>query len=943
MPSPLLLIRHRHQRRTSLSRRLDHQARRLALGGIFLLVACLAGATLVLALAYADTVHDLPSIEQLPLLLNPSDGSLLEPTRLYDRTGQHLLLTLAPENARRPYLPYNQIPSVLVNAVIAVADPQFWEHNGYTLNGWRDPLLHPTLAQQLAADLLLWNEPPSVRRAIRERILAAQITARYGRAQVLEWYLNSAYFGNQAWGVESAARLYLGKSASQVNVSEAALLAALTRAPALNPFDAPQAAENERVQVLQTMALLGMVDPAAALTPPPVYAAPPAAVSDGETLAPAFLNLTLAQLNQRFAQERVARGGVNVFTTLDYALQQQAVCTLQTLLQQATGNHQEIRAHDGSPCLAARFLPSLPPGFSAPRVTASALILDPRAGQVLAIVGDSSHDNTGDYLLAHPAGTLLTPFLYLTAFTRGFGPASLAWDIPGEVANFDGNYHGPVRLRLALVNDYLPPAAVLLEQMGLPEVQRVATSFGLEFSPAADFFSDTIFLSPYQIASAYAVFANQGMSTGQRLTGEAVTPVLVWRILGVDHAIWADWSTPDSRPVVSPPLAYLVNHVLSDDSARRMPATLTNAFALGRPLAVKVGRPFQTNGIWIVGYTPQRLIVVWVETQGEAQPSASGETDAALTLGAGLWRALMQYALQDLPAESWAAPAGIVQREVCDPSGMLPSPACPNVVPEIFLSGNEPQQEDTLYQALAINRESGLLATVFTPPELVEERVYLMIPPQARAWAEAAGIPAPPTAYDTITLPPVNPDVHITSPTLFADGRGTIPIVGSATGDDFAFYRLEYGSGLNPARWIRIGNDVSTPVREGLLAEWDTRDLNGLYILRLLVAHVDGRLEQATVALLLDNTPPQVTLLSPASGATVTLAEGEAMLLRAEVNDSGLAKVSFYMDGNLLAELTEAPFEVLWAGTPGRHSLHLVATDRAGNVTSVRAAFQVRR
>ncbi len=944
MPSPLTILRHRRRCRESAFRRLGQQTRRLAMGGLFLLAAALAIGILAFGLAYTDTVHDLPSIEELPLLLNPTGGFLLEPTRLYDRSGQHRLLTLAPNESRRAYLAYAQFPETLIHAILATSDPDFWTHDGYTLSGWRDSLAHPTLAQRLAVELLLWDEPPSIRRAIRERILAAQITARYGHEQVLEWYLNSAYFGHHVWGVEAAAQFYLGKSARQVHLSEAALLAAVSRSPALNPFDAPQAAEHERIRTLQAMSLLGMIEPEAILSPPPVYAEPPEASAEKASFAPAFLDLALTQLGQRFDRKRIERGGLNIFTTLDYNLQQQAECALQTQLHRAQGDSREIRAQDGSPCIAARFLPTLPPGFTAPPITTSALILDPRAGQVLAAVGDSGQNLSSHYLLAHPAGTLLTPFLYLTGFTRGLGPASLGWDIPGAIPNPDGNYRGPTRLRRALVNDYLPPAAAILEQMGMSEVQRVAASFGLEIPSSADIFSDDLFVSPLQVASAYAIFANLGMSTGQILTqaqseGTPI-PVATLRVIGVDNTIFADWSTPSTQAVVSPQLAYLITHALSDESARQFPASLAGAFTFGRPLAIKIGRTFQTGGVWIVGYTPQRLVVVWVEAQGAG--SSFGE-DAALAVGAGLWRALMQYALQDLPAENWPTPAGIVPREVCDPSGLLPSSACPNVVSEIFLSGNEPQHTDTLYQALAINRESGLLATVFTPPELVEERVYLIVPPQARAWAKAAGIPAPPTEYDTVTLPTVNPDVHITSPALFADVRGIIKIFGAAAGKDFASYRLEYGSGLNPKYWTQIGKDATTPVREGLLAEWDTRGLDGLYVLRLLVTHADGRLKQAAVPLIIDNTPPQAVIISPAADEVVNLEATGVILLRAQVSDTALAKVSFSIDGLPLAEVTAPPFDVLWKARPGRHTLHLSAADRAGNVTTVSITFRVER
>ena len=226
-----------------------------------------------------------------------------------------------------------------------------------------------------------------------------------------------------------------------------------------------------------------------------------------------------------------------------------------------------------------------------------------------------------------------------------------------------------------------------------------------------------------------------------------------------------------------------------------------------------------------MGYTPQRVVVVHL--------AGTGTGSVPPILSADLWHALIQYAVRDLPSASWESLPGIVTVSVCDPSGMLPTPACPNVVNEVFLDGRQPVQTDTLYQSFQINIETGLLATVFTPPELVESRTFMVVPPDARQWAEAAGINTPPNAYDTLQTPQVLPDVHITSPEMFADLRGEISIAGTAAGTDFVSYRLEYGAGLYPQEWVQIGTDSTTPMTEGPLAKWDTTGLDGLYALAL--------------------------------------------------------------------------------------------------------------
>jgi hypothetical protein len=183
---------------------------------------------------------------------------------------------------------------------------------------------------------------------------------------------------------------------------------------------------------------------------------------------------------------------------------------------------------------------------------------------------------------------------------------------------------------------------------------------------------------------------------------------------------------------------------------------------------------------------------------------------------------------------------------VCDPSGMLPTVDCPNVVNEVFLNGNEPVQADNMYRKYAINRETGLLATVFTLPQLIEERVYLVVPADARSWAESAGLEIPPSTYDVIQAPQVNSDVNITSPVLFAEVNRDVKIEGTASGADFVSYRVLVGQGLNPQEWIQIGEGDS-PVIADLLAEWNTDGLSGLYAVQLQVIRSDQRVDSAVI------------------------------------------------------------------------------------------------
>ncbi|HJR81035.1 MAG TPA: transglycosylase domain-containing protein [Anaerolineales bacterium] len=832
MSSTIPILRARRERRLARQRANNTRKRSLFVSAGMLLSLLIAALIIVTAFVYVNLTRDLPSIAFLPILLNPPDGLLLQPTRIYDRTGENILFTFAPTDSQRRYLPLSEtnpqhLPKSLSNAVIAKIDPYFEEHPGYTLNTITNYELHPTLAQRLAFDLLLFDEPRSLRRALRERILAAQITARYGRTQVLEWYLNSANFGHHAFGVESASQLYFGKSAAQLGTAESAILAAVSDAPSLNPYDAPQTALERGREALTLMQIQGLLSAEAALKArgesplfqPPLPPAPQPAA--------AFVNLLLTQLDLQFSRERIERGGLTILSTLDYDVQQQSSCVTAFYAARLAGLPDPVIQ-----CDALRFLPALPPETNVEDSSASAIITDPKTGQIMAVVGETFRGQETPLIAAHDPGSVLDAFTYLTGFTRGLSPASLIWDIPGktDVQNFDGEYHGPVRLRIALANDYPAPAAQVLSQMGVENVEVISSSFGAS--------RDTE-LSLLDAAGAFGVFAQQGVYFGQEF-GDTFKPVSVLRVEGNDGSLWLDWSTPQAKPVVTPGLAYLMNHALSDETARLGILQSSNILDIGAPAAVKLGQTEDALDTWTIGYTPSRVVAVWTGARAQTGSDLSPRAPAVL------WNALMQIASQNLPRESWAAPADVSVINVCDPSGMLPTADCPNLVSEVFLNGNEPIQEDTMYRKYAVNRETGLLATVFTLPQLIEERVYLVVPSDARSWAEGEGLEIPPSNYDVIQPPLFDESVNITTPDLFSEVNGTVQIAGTAAGDSFVSYRILVGQGLNPEEWTQVA-ESNEPVTDDVLAEWNTAGLNGLYAIQLQVVRSDQRVDTAII------------------------------------------------------------------------------------------------
>ncbi len=966
MPAVTDIVRQRRQRTQRAARSGQRRLRRASLAAITAASLGVAVIAITLALAYNTLTRGLPNPAALPALLNPADGLLNQPTIITDRTGEEILLTLGGgDGVHRGYLPIGgdgplQLSPNLLNALIAAVDPLFWQHPGYnpeTLTG----LEADTIPLKLVSDLLFWDEPAGWPRALRERLLAAQIIQDYGREQVLEWYANSAHFGRHLYGAEAAARLYFGKSAADLTVTEAATLAAAARTPDLNPFDTPELALARRNETISQMLGLRFITAAQALEAlnAPLGTLPaPQIAPDANS---AFTALVLDEIAPHLPDDVLHRGGLTIISTLDASLQDQLTCALHVQLARITAGATQIP--EG--CDAARLLPTLT-GEAAPAALAAELVaLDPRSGQILALAAADSRGAVPARLTAHPGGSLLTPFVYLSAFTRGFSPASLVWDIPANLPpglnhspNLDAAFHGPLRIRTALANDYLLPAVDLLDQLGEANVWETAARLGLPSLLGADAGSPGLLtleggaLPLVEAAHAFGAWSTQGVLIGRVEAGFPATsqipaplrPSTVLQVVDGGGRVWLDFGPPQARPVMSAPLAFSLTHMLSDEAARRESWGHPNALEIGRPAGVKTG--FTQDGMngWAVGYTPQVVVGVWV---GSEAGEAAGLVQAAslAQAAAGLWHAALTFAVRDLPPEGWSAPQGISALDVCDPSGMLPTVDCPNIVREIFIVGNEPTELDTLFQRFQINRETGLLATVFTPPSLIEERVFLVPPPEAAEWAQQAGLDVPPENYDLVSQPPApSPEVRITSPEMFDYLGGELVIRGSAYGAGFASYSVQVGRGLNPQQWLNLGAASTAPQLDGELARWDTAGLSGLYAIRLQVVREDNRIETHIIQVTLDNTAPQVAVLYPTAGQSFTWpADDTATFQFSASDDLLLDRVEIFMDGRLVHTFTQAPYALPWDLLPGTHTLRIKAYDAAGNLGEAEIEFVVTR
>ena len=907
------VLRMRRRREETARRRWSARLRPWGLGVLMVLGLLIAGTGALAAWGYAHLTTRLPDPALLPDLLDAPDGALLFPTRYLAADGSALTTP-----SRFDPLTLDDLPRYIPDAVVTAVEPDFWNESGYAGHFWQAdaPL---SVAERLAEQLLLFNESPSTYRRLRARVLAAQMIKRYGHQRVLTWYLNIADFGHGFYGLEAASRGYLGKPASQLSLSEAALLAAILPSPDLNPWDTPELADQRRQRLLMDMlahALLASPDVQEALPQAPEPTQP------ASQQIPALASLARAQMTSRWP---LPDRGLTITTTQDVSLQTQADCLRDAVLRASP---------ETANCPAALLLPPLLLETPLPSdADLEAVVLDATTGGILALSPDQAE------FPVHVPGTALAPWVYTVAFSRGFAPASLTWDVPANLPaglqlSQPPTYQGPMRLRLALANDILVPSLHLLDQLGPQTVWTTAARIGLpalqgQQQEGFNLLLDSGQLTLLDVAHGYAAFAAQGRWYGFP-KGQTLQPAAIRQ--AVDARGNLQMGDPVTyKGVLSPSLAYLLTHVLADQAAKWPSLGHPNPLEIGRPLAAHVGRNAE-GGVWVVGYTPQRVIAVYA--RGE---DATQSRNAALAY----WHALARAALADLPPQDWLRPADVAEVTVCDPSGMLPTADCPNLVEEVFLQGTEPTAPDTLYQRLLIDRETGLRATVFTPPHQIEARVFMMVPPEARAWAREAGLPLPPQDYDVVGQPPPDPEVRLDAPAPFSYVRDQVQFIGTATGEDFAGYRIQVGAGLNPQQWIVVA-EGDRPVRDGNLGTWDTHGLRGLYAVQLQVIDTRGRVRTAILQVTIDDQPPRVAFLHPREADLPAAAEQGYLVVQAEAEDDlAMGWVRLAVDGHAPDTLYAPPYTFALHLKPGKHVLTLTAADAAGNVAETSLSITI--
>lgn len=871
-----------------------------------LLLILFVGGVATLSLTYVSIAADLPRVDELEL---QSRASAFETVRIFDSSGGLLYSIADPNAGNRTYVTLDQIDDRLELATIATEDKRFYENPGFDPVALSRAIITAlrerdfsagggasTITQQLARALLLEDEErtqQTVRRKVREIILAAEMGRTVSKEKILELYLNEIYYGNLAYGIEAAAQTYFDKPAAELSWSEATLLAGLPQAPALwDPFTNPELAIGRQKEVLELVVAnggaLSLTEAQAILndsadlirhrlTPPEV------------TIShPHFTLAALRELEAIYGANNIYRGGLRVYTTLDPATQR--------LAEQVVREGRAALAADGAN-------------------NAALVALEPTTGAVRALVGSADYRDesiSGQVNMAlapRQPGSTIKPFVYLAAMEQGMTPATLLWDVPTsfpdganplyEPKNYDNEFHGPLLLRPSLGNSYNIPAVKALETVGVcPFITRVRdyglplTDTGCDSQGAPSEYGLALALgggevAPLDMAAAFGMLANRG---------QAVTPHFIARIEAYGTEVYSD-AAVEPRQVVSEDDAFLISHILSDNQARQPEFAPDNRLVIaGHQVAAKTGTSgtdeFDVRDGWTIGYTPQIVTAVWV---GNTDNEPVFEGRSGYGMASPLWNQFMREYLATRQPADFLRPLSVEEIAICADSGVRASDLCANQRNELFNGARLPLPADQHFiRQVPIDLWTSRVANAACPEATYDARFFNLLVsgrPEAQLryqasivnwlqssaagqrWATQRGLTFPlqsPPADSCV--PGMERPIAIINqplPNSTIAGDQIVQIGGRVGGPNVSEYRLEVGASLNPAEWEAIS--VGKAPFDGELAQFlAPRELpTGPIMLRLTLIGPDNPYTQGVDPVTLETRLP-LTLLQPTATPTAT-------------------------------------------------------------------------
>jgi len=696
----------------------------------------------------------------LPDPNNLMERQIPQSTKIYDRTGETILYEIHGDE-KRTLVNLNEIPDYVKWATIAIEDKDFYKHGGFSLWAmFRTAVTNiltgrkaggSTLTQQFIKNAILSSEKTYTRK-IKEIILAYKMEKKFAKDEILQMYLNEIPYGSTAYGVEAASQKYFGKSVKDVNLAEAAILAALPQAPSRYSANRDLLIERQHY-ILDLMKERGYI-PEAKAEAAKQFKLEFKKQSDN-IIAPHFVMYVKEMLGEKYGEKMIEQEGLKIYTTLDLYKQKIAE---EVIAAQAEKNEKNYEA-----------------------TNAALISLDPKTGQILAMVGSRDYFNDeidGQVNVTtspRQPGSSLKPVVYAAAFLRGYTPDTVLYDVvtnfsvdpnnPYEPHNYDSKEHGPVTIRKALAGSLNIPAVKTIYLAGIDNVLNLAADFGYTTLSDRSRFGLSLVLGGGEVkliehANAYSVFAREGL----------INPIAaILKIEDKNGKVIEEFKKPEEKRVLDPKVARMVNGILSDNSARAYIFGENNWLTLGsRPIAAKTGTTNDYHDAWTMGYTPSIVTGVWV---GNSDNTAMKRGADGSVVAAPIWHDFMQKVLGDTPVEEFRTP-------------------------EIVKTGKPVLDgEIEAGEKVKIDLASGLLAIPYTPESFIEEKTYKqdhcllyyidkddprgpapknpgqdpqfeLWESRVLAWAKASSTVAasPPTEYDNLHKPENRPNFEILTP-----------------------------------------------------------------------------------------------------------------------------------------------------------------------------------
>jgi len=585
----------------------------------------------------------------------PSPGKIntrfvAESTKIYDRTGNHILYDIHGEE-KRTIIPFSEIPESLRYATITLEDQEFYSHHGIKFtsiirSAIADLLRRSatqggsTITQQFIKQSVLTPEK-TLSRKIKEVILSLELEQKFSKDEILGMYLNESPYGSNAYGIEAAAQTFFGKHAKELSLDEAALLASLPNAPTYySPFGShPEALKARQEYALKHMAALGYITEDQAKEAIAVDVLGKISPYAEKISAPHFVMYVKEYLESKYGEQKVEQGGLKVYTTLDWDKQQMAE---KAVREGADANTQKYRASN-----------------------AALVALDPKTGQVLAMVGsknyfDKSIDGQVNVAIRdRQPGSSFKPFVYLTAFEKGYTPDTMLWDVDTNFdmgsgkdyrpKNYDGKNRGPLKMKEALAMSLNVPAVETLYLAGVKESIETAKKMGITTLNNPDRYGLSLVLGGGEVKLLDHVNAYGTLATG----GIYHPKTAILKIVDSAGNILEEFKDSPGQRVVDEKYIAVLDNIMSTNSLRAPVFGSNNPLNFpNRPVAAKTGTTNEWRDGWTVGYTPSLVAGVWA---GNNNNSVMAQGADGIYVAAPIWRKFMDQALVNHSPEQFPA------------------------------------------------------------------------------------------------------------------------------------------------------------------------------------------------------------------------------------------------------------------------------------------------